>query len=221
MARQSRLVLPGLAHLVVLRALTGVHPCPTWDDRQRFLEILHDASAGSTVQWHAYATLPGEVRLLATPAAAQALSHWVQTTGRRYVGAFNRRHGRVGTLWAGRFRCAPLQPGAWTLRALRYVDGAAPGDPSATSGRQRCGGSRDWPLVDPPEYWSLGNTPFERERAYALQLAEPLPAAAVQRLERCVDGGWVCGEAAFIKGLTLPGRRLPTPRPRGRPRRAA
>jgi putative transposase len=220
MARQHRLVMPGLPHLLSLPALSGLHPFPDPEDRARFLATLRDTSAAEGVQVHAYALLPGELRALATPANGLALSRWVQAMGRRYVSAYNRRHGRSGTLWAGRFRCAAIEPGAWTLSALRFVDGGST-DAGVTSAAHRCGGPRDGHLVDPQEYWALGNTPFDRESEYSRLLSEPFPDAQVARLRRCLIGGWVCGDDAYVRGLTAHGVDRVGPRPRGRPARRA
>lgn len=220
MARQHRLVMPGLPHLLSLPALSGVHPFPGLEDRARFLAILHDTGAAEGMQVHAYALLPGELRALATPPNGQALSRWVQAMGRRYVSAYNRHHGRSGTLWAGRFRSAAVEPGAWTLRALRFVDGGSV-EAGVTSAAHRCGGAREGRLVDPQEYWSLGNTPFERESEYSRLLAEPFPEAQVARLRRCLTGGWVCGEEAYVRSLATQGGNRLSPRPRGRPARRA
>ncbi|MBL8344104.1 MAG: transposase [Rubrivivax sp.] len=220
MARQHRLVLPGLPHLLSLPALSGVHPFPHPEDRARFLAILRDASASERVQVHAYALLPGELRALATPPNGSALSRWVQSIGRRYVSTYNRFHGRSGTLWAGRFRSAAIEPGAWTLRALRFVDSGSM-DMGVTSAAHRCGGPRDVHLIDPQEYWSLGNTPFERESEYTRLLAEPSPDSDVARLRRCLTGGWVCGEDAYVRSLAAQSGPRVSPRPRGRPARRA
>lgn len=218
MARQHRLVVPGLAHLVALPALAGVQPFADAGDRARFLSTLRDSVAAGAPQIHAYALLPSEVRALVTPVAGPELSRWVQAIGRRYVSAYNRQHARSGTLWAGRFRSAPLQPGRWTLAALRYVDGAS-AEVGTTSATHRCGGLRDGWLVDPPEYWSLGNTPFDRESAYAKALAEPLAETEVARLRRCLVGGWVCGDEPYLRSLAVADVARVSPRPRGRPRR--
>jgi putative transposase len=218
MARQHRLVMPGLPHLLSWPALSGLHPFPGLDDRARFLDILRETSGAEGVQVHGYALLATELRALATPTEGAALSRWVQSMGRRYVSTYNRIHARSGTLWAGRFRSAAIEPGAWTLNALRYVDGAST-EPGSTSAAQRCGGPRDGTLVDPQEYWSLGNTPFERESEYARLLAEPLSEAQVARLRRCLTGGWVCGDEAYLRRLATTGGPRISPRPRGRPAR--
>jgi putative transposase len=219
MARQLRWVVPGLAHLVSLPALPGLLPFPGAADRERFILAMREAAAAEPLQVHAYALLPHEVRTLATPGNVQAISRWMQAVGRRYVSAYNRLYGRAGTLWAGRFRCAPLQPGPWTLQALLYVDGAA-AEAGATSAPERCGAApRAGFLVDPPEYWSLGNTPFERESAYTARLLEPREDAIVARLQRSLTGGWICSDEDFAAQIAAAGARPARPGPRGRPRK--
>lgn len=218
MARQPRLVIPGLAHLVSLPALAGIQPFAEPGDRERFLAILREAAATEAVQVHAYSLLPGELRALVTPQSEAALGRWIQALGRRYVSAYNRHHRRAGTLWAGRFRSAAIEPGRWTLLALRHVDGAT-ADAALTSAAHRRGGPRDGALADPPEYWSLGNTPFDRESAYARLLAEPLAEGEAARLQRCLGGGWVCGDDTFVRRQAQASGARVSPRPRGRPAR--
>jgi putative transposase len=106
MARLPRLALPGRAHYIIQRGHRGG---PVFDDdvdRRAFLDALREASAAHGVAVHAYALPAGEVQLLATPPSAAALSATMQALGRRYVGAYNRRHGQSGTLWDGRWRAA-------------------------------------------------------------------------------------------------------------------
>ena len=129
----------------------------------------------------------------------------MQALGRRYVAAHNRRHGRRGTLWDGRFRCGVVEPGATRLQALCLIDGAA-ADRGITSAAHRLGGPRDALLVDPPEYWQLGNTPFEREAAYRRLLQAGVPPAAAQALRSAAIGGWAAGSPGFKASLAMPSR---------------
>ena len=218
MARQPRLVIPGLPHLLWLPALPGLDAFPAATDRARFLSVLRKAASIERLQMHAYALLATEVRLLATPDQAQGLSRCVQAVGRQYVSDYNRIHGRSGTLWSGRFRCAVVEPGAWMLLALRFVDGAL-SEASMTSAQHRCGGLRDGWLTDPQEYWRLGNTPFERESAYAERLADKLAHTEVETIQRCLRGGWPIGAEGFVREIEGQSSRRASPRPRGRPAR--
>ena len=216
MARQSRLVLPGLGHYVIQRGHDGRAVFADDEDRRAFVAALREAAAAQRVAVHAYALPDTEVQLLLTPPGAEALSRLMQSVGRRYVGAYRQRHGGRGTLWDGRFRCAPLEPGDWQLAALRLVDGAA----AWSSAAQRTGG-RDALVTDPPEFWQLGNTPFEREAVYRRLLAEGLPPAQAAALREAALGGWAIGAPDYLARLAEQTTRPLRPRPRGRPPRAA
>lgn len=216
MARLPRLVLPGCGHLVVQRGHDGRSVFADDEDRRVFLAALREAAAAQQVAIHAYALPDTEVQILATPAADDALSRMMQSLGRRYVAAYRQRHGGRGTLWDGRYRCAPVEPGDWLLAALRLVDAAAP----CSSAAHRTGG-RDPLVTDPPEVWQLGNTPFEREAAYRRLLDAGVPPAQGASLRAAALGGWAVGGPAFLARLGEQTARPLRPRPRGRPARPA
>jgi putative transposase len=218
-ARLPRLVVAGQAHFIVQRGHSGTAVFADEVDRAAYLAALREAAAAERVQVHAYALLPTEVMLLVTPAERLALSRLMQALGRRYVAAHNRRHGRSGTLWDGRFRCGVVEPGATRLQALCLIDGAA-ADAGITSAAHRLGGPREGLLIDPPEYWQLGNTPFEREAAYRRLLDAGVAAASAARLRGAALGGWAAGSADFRADLAAATSRPTQPRPRGRPPRA-
>jgi putative transposase len=220
LARLSRLVLAGQAHSILQRGHSGQRVFADAADRAAYGAALREAAAAEQVKLHAYALLDTEVQLLATPAAAPALSRMMQAVGRRYVSAYNRRHGRTGTLWDGRFRCAVVEPGATLLDALCLIDGQT-AEPGQTSAGHRTGGARDPLLTDPPEYWALGNTPFDREAAYRGLLAAGLPAARGLALRQAALGGWAAGSPAYAAQVAKACARPAQPRPRGRPRRTS
>jgi putative transposase len=224
MARLPRLALPGHAHWVIQRGHSGGQMQPVFmddDDRRTYLLALREAAALEAVQVHAYALLAEEAQLVVTPPNASSLPRLLQALGRRYVSAYNRRHSRTGTLWDGRFRCAVLEPGSTLLDVLRCVDGASP-EPGHTSATQRCGGSPGTlaygSLVEPPEIWALGNTPFEREAAYARLLETEVGANRREYLRQAALGGWAAGAAAFVAQVAQAAARPSRPRARGRPR---
>lgn len=218
MARLPRLVVSGQAHLIIQRGHSGAAVFADDLDRASYLAALRETAASEQVQVHAYALLRAEVQLLVTPAEPGALSRLMQALGRRYVATHNRRHGRSGTLWDGRFRCGVVEPGATRLQALCLVDGA-PAESRFTSAPHRLGGPRDALLIDPPEYWHLGNTPFEREAVYRTLLEAGVAPVMASLLRSAALGGWAAGSAEFRAGLAATASRPAQPRPRGRPRR--
>jgi len=225
MARLPRLALAGHTHLVLLRAHGELAVFDDTADRLMFLHALRQAAADGAVQVqvHAWALPPTAAWLLLTPADAPALSRVMQALGRRFVAAWRQRHGGRGTLWDGRFRAAVLEPGPLRLAALQWLDGlGAPHTPASATARGDGRGGAVGPgpaLHDPPEFWALGNTPFEREAAWRARLAQGLPAAQVQALHDAALGGWALGSAAFAAEVAALAQRPAQPRPRGRPRR--
>jgi REP element-mobilizing transposase RayT len=106
MARQPRLDLPGIAQHVVQRG-NDRHVCFAADtDYLRYLQELREASSKHDCAIHAYVLMTNHVHLLATPATTGGISRMMQAVGRRYVGSFNARYRRTGTLWEGRFNRA-------------------------------------------------------------------------------------------------------------------
>lgn len=225
MARLPRLAVAGAAHLV---ALVGHSAQPVFvddEDRQLFLAALRESALQHQVAVHAYVLLADHVHLLLTPATDTALGALMQGLGRRYGAAFNRRHGRRGTLWAGRFRTAVVQPGEAMLEAMLFIDQHAvrsgvvvsAADHAWCSVGHHLGLRRDPLLTESSAWWALGNTPFEREAAYRRRLDEGLSPARVATLAEAGRKGWAIGDAAFLAGLAQQADRPVQPRPRGRP----
>ncbi len=217
MARLRRLVLAGQPHLVIQRTLDQRAAFVDDEDRSRFIDALRTALAAERVQLHAYALGDTEIRLLATPAEPRSLARLMQAVGRRYVVAYNRRHGRTGTLWEGRFRACPVEPGEFLLAAMAWVEQPA-GNMAPGSANHHLGGRRDSLITDPPAFWQLGNTPFEREAAWRKRLARGISMQEEAQLRRAALGGWAFGSPTFTAAASVTGRPAAPRRP-GRPRR--
>ena len=220
MARLPRLVMPGLAHYVLLRGHSGARVVLDSADEAAFYEALRHALSAGDIALHTVAVRDTDVHLLLRPQTAQALGHAVQVLGRRYVSNFNLRHGRSGTLWDGRYRAAVVEPGEMCLFALRRVErlaraeqGGAVGDVDGLEAQRRA------MMTAPPELWALGNTPFEREAAYRALLAADLAPAWLAALEAALRSGRVFGTADFVRPLARELQRPLLPARVGRPLR--
>jgi len=229
MARLVRLSLAGLPHHVMQ---IGNNRQPIFlddEDRQAWCGHLREASLVARVDIHAYVLLDNHIHLLATPRErAEGLSTMMQSLGRRYVAAFNRRHGRSGTLWEGRFRASLVDPEEQLLPCMRYIDThpqrsglcSDPADYRWSSCAHHLGRRRDPLIVDHARYWALGNTPFEREGAFRGFLEEGVTAREAQAISTATRRGWpIAGQEARARLSAQLGCDI-APRPRGRPRRA-
>jgi putative transposase len=226
MARLPRLALGGELHQVALRGHNGGAAFTDDADRADFLGMLRQAAPEQGVAIHAYALLDTELRLLATPARDEALGRLMQSLGRRYVLAFNRRHGRRGTLWEGRFRSGIIDASEWLLDATVLVEDlpvqrglvADAADWPWSSALHHLGRRRDAVVTEHGAYWNLGNTPFERELAHARLLAHGLASERANALEQALARGHALGGGAFLAKLSESTTRPLTARPRGRPK---
>jgi putative transposase len=231
MARLPRVVMPGHPHLVVHRAQRGQAAFLDDDDRVRYLAALREAARTAGVAIHAYALLPGEVRLLVTPEHEAGLAEMMQSVGRHYVRAFNQRHGCNGTPWEGRFRSTVVEADTKFLHCLKFVETVGhPMWPSHAEARATDAassvahhlGARTDPLVsDHPVFWALGNTPFEREAAYRRFMEQPAGDGEVAAILHAALNGWVLGSPAFVKWVGEHTGRRPQRVPRGRPRKSS
>lgn len=228
MARTTRLVVPGLPHHVVQRGNNRQAIFVDDEDRRQFMQVLREAAQANKVLIHAYVLMGNHFHLLTTPETEAGLSTLMQALGRRYVAWFNRRHQRTGTLWDGRFKASVVDPEAWFLICQRHIElnpvrAGLSADAAAypwSSLAHHLGRVRD-PLVhDHVAYWSLGNTPFEREAMYSDWLAQGASAQQTAQITAALAQSGVLGDAAFTQRLALAMHRQVAPRPRGRPKKA-
>ena len=182
MARQPRLDLPGIPQHIVQRGNNRL-PCFLDDaDRHRYLHLLGEALLDARCALHAYVLMDNHVHLLVTPGEAGAISKLMQKLGRGYVGQFNARHRRTGTLWEGRYKACLVDTEAYVLRCYRYIDlnpvRARMTDDATrypwSSASNHCGlGQLAW-LTPHPAYTALATTPLARAEAYRQLLRETL-----------------------------------------------
>jgi putative transposase len=229
MARLPRITADGAPHHVILHGHDGARIVLDDADRKAWLALLRDAAATERVALHAWLLLGDHCHLLATPPQAPALSRMMQALARRHAAAFNRRHGRRGTLWNGRFRCALFDPAEWMLDLMRFVEAhpqrtglvADASDWRWSSLGHHLGQRLDPFIAEPAAYWGLGNTPFEREAAYRRLIDQPLAPARLARITQDTLRGWPLAGADFMAlRETLGaahGTNLPRRRSRGRP----
>lgn len=122
MARLPRIDLPGIPQHIVQRGNNRLPCFLDDDDRLRYLTLLREALLSTGVALHAYVLMDNHVHMLATPPQAGDIARMMQMLGRQYVGLFNARHGRSGTLWEGRYKACLVDGADYLLRCVRYID---------------------------------------------------------------------------------------------------
>ena len=89
-------------------------------DRRHFCELLAEMVAQFNVVLHAFVLMDNHFHLVIELREAN-LSRAMQWLNVSYSVWFNRRHGRAGHLFQGRYRSVIVEPAAWALALTRYV----------------------------------------------------------------------------------------------------
>ena len=225
MARLPRLTVTGYPHHLILRGNNRQAIFVSQADRLRMLDLLAHHSAENSVQVHAYVLMDNHLHLLVTPQIDGGLPAMMQGVGRSYVRAFNDAQGRTGTLWEGRYRSSVIQSDRYLLACMVYIDlnpvragMVAQAVDHPWSSHAHYLGRRGDSLITPhPLFWELGNTPFEREVAYAELVQAGLGVNQQGALTDAALKGWALGEADFMAELQEKTTRRPQKAKVGRP----
>ena len=144
--------------------------------------MLGEASLDTGCKLHAYVLMDNHVHLLTTPPEIGAIARLMQKLGRNYVGQFNARHQRTGTLWEGRCKASLVDSESYVLHCHRYIDlnpvrARMTADPVGyrwSSCAAHCGHDPNTILTPHPAYTALASTPETRAEAYRQLLREAL-----------------------------------------------
>jgi putative transposase len=226
MARLPRLSIAGYPHHVIQRGNDREVIFGDGEDYRRYLEFMREVTRAAGIAVHAYALMPNHVHLLLTPPDAVAVGRTMQAIGRRYVRWFNDRHARTGALFEGRYRSTVVEADRYLLACMRYIElnpvragiVQRPEQYPWSSYRHHAGLSADPAIVDHPLYWSLGNTPFERQASYMRLFEQEAGSAELDRIRAATHGGWALGERAFAAEIAKKTDRRTLRRRAGRPK---
>lgn len=223
MARDARLVLPGLPHHVVHRARKGRGLFFSDAGFGVYLDLLEEQSERFRLRVLGYCLMPDHVRLVAIPSSQEALAKAVGQTHYLYTRYLRGLRKRRGDVWHGRFEsCAlarthldlamrmveryPVRAGIVRV-AWRYRWSSA----AAHTGLAKGAGGLD------VGRWRKGWEAEEWREA----LREPLDESQIRALDLCTSRGRPWGTDRFVRSLERRlGRRLHA-LPPGRPRKDA
>jgi putative transposase len=179
-ARRARSILQGQTYFVRLRGLPQLTVFEKDELKLAFLAWLRDAAKHYKLNIHAYVILPNQAQLLVTPTADDSLSKTMQSLCRRYTQLFNQSYAHQQSIWAGRYFSQLLEDQATSLEFQRKIE-LSPlkehlvghlEDYAWSSYRIHTGREPNYGLQDLEAFWTLGNTPFERQRSWHNFLSE-------------------------------------------------
>lgn len=228
MARRPRLVYPATPLHIIQRG-NNRGPCFACEtDYLVYLALLRHYIQEAACQVHAYVLMTNHVHLLLSTGTCTGPSILMRRLGQHYVQYFNRRHGRTGTLWEGRFRSSPVDNDRYLLICHRYIEMnpvragmvADPGNYAWSSYRANAYGRED-PTVTPHlVYTGLAAHEMDRRAAYRHLFMETLSDALLNQIRHAGNSNGPLGSASFVDNMKTLAGLPPGPRRRGRPRSA-
>lgn len=229
MARLPRLTVPDCPHHLIQRGNNRQTTFHDAADHEALLRLLAEYAERHKVAIHSYVLMSNHFHLLATPTTRTGLPAMMQAIGRRYVQYFNKRHGRSGTLWEGRYKATLVQSERYLLACMAYIDlnpvraglVARPADYRWSSHRHYMGLGHDRLVTPHALYWELGNTPFAREAAYGELVSQGISQDQQKALTDSVLKGWALGDQRFLDQIQRQTSRRLRPDKAGRPRHTA
>lgn len=222
MPRPPRFILPDVAVHIIQRGNNRADCFRRDTDYLMYLAHLRQLADKYDCLVHAYCLMTNHVHLLLTPSNEDACHFLMRDLGQRYVQYFNRRHGRTGTLWEGRFRSCIAESARYVLACYRYIElnpvrAGMVDHPSGYlwSSYAVNSGMRADPMVVPhPEFTALGLASATRYAAYRALVEQPLGQELLRAIRDATNADYPLASDAFKAALSIEyGRRTDRQKP--------
>jgi putative transposase len=192
------LIVPEVALHIIQRGVDRRDCFVAAADRLVYLSSLRQLAAQKHCAIHAYCLMTNHVHLLLTPGDAASCSSLMRDLGQRYVAYFNRRHGRSGTLWEGRFRSCLVDSAQYTLACYRYIERnpvragmvASPQEYPWSSYAANSARAADPTLSPHAEYLALASDSGARAQAYRHLCEEQDQPAFLEAIRDATNAGY-------------------------------
>lgn len=205
MPRKPRFYLPDVPVHIVQR---GHCREPVFFDRQDYISYLHyvkESARKYSVSVHAFVLMTNHVHFLITPSNTNAPSLFMQYIGRRYVPYINRKYGRSGSLWEGRYKASLVQEDGYFLKVMKYIElnpvrACMVDAPSLYRWSSFCqnGGAKTIELLTYHDtYLALGSSMSERTDAYVELFKHELSTQDMHRIHDTWQTGTPLGNEYF------------------------
>jgi len=201
LARKIRLFVENASQHIILKSLDNLVLFKDESDYKIFWDMLEELTQKHEVKVHAFVFMPTYFEFLTTPSHADALSKFMQSLGRKYVGYFNKKYNRTGTLFEGRYKASLVEDNLFLFDVMRYIEKMAPLDYTYSSvGKNLYNKTQN--LVSQHElYKKLGYTDKDRLDKYSQFFHSTVDNTKNEFIRTCLDKQLITGSQEFIKNL--------------------
>src|SRR5262245_38855214 len=229
MGRLPRQVDDGLVYHALNRGNNRADVFADDADHEAFLEALAKTQVRYPFHLFGYCLMTNHFHLLLRPKPRQSISRILQSLTIAHTWRYHKRHRTSGHVWQGRFKSPVIQDDAHLLVVLRYIEAnplrarlvADPADYRWSSFQQH-GAGRDDPLLSGfPEWEELGRTEPERRKRWRAQVRAVQDESELATVRGSLRSGRPLGSPEWAEHMAERLKIDLSPRPRGRPRKAA
>lgn len=226
MPRRPRYAVPGQPQHVIQRGNNRSALFSSAEEYRAYADYLREAITRHECHVHAYVLMTNHVHLLITPHDEGGIGRVMQSVGLRYVRYFNRRHGRTGTLWEGRYRATLIDSDRYLLTCCRYIESnpvraklaMEPAGYRWSSYAANAHGVPDEIVSPHPLYLELAANPDARQAAYRSLFQSTVDPETLIAIRRDTNFAWPLGSESFRRKIGARLKRRTVPMPPGRPR---
>jgi putative transposase len=209
MPRRARLQVPGYPLHIVQRGHNRAACFLEPSGFELYLGLLNELHARLRCRIHAFALMTNHVHLLLTPEHENAASELMRRVNLRFVQAMNRRYGRTGSGFEGRFWSSVVETSNYLLACHRYIElnpvrAGLVRRPEQYRWSSHGANAYGEPclFLDPhAEYLALAGREDRRRAAYRGLFVEPMREAELSSIRLAMRSNLPYGSDDFISDL--------------------
>ena len=219
MARKIRLFVADSSQHIILKSLDNLNLFKDDVDYETFKNMLEELTQKHGVYMHSYVLMPRYFEFLATPTHAESLSKFMQSLGRKYVGYFNKKYNRSGTLFEGRYKSSLVEDALFLFDIMRYIEKQTSKDYLYSSIGKNLYNKADKLVSQNELYKKLGFTDEKRLEAYSQFFHSTVDNTKNNFIKICLEKQIITASQEFVKNLEdMIGTTLSS-KSRGRPKK--
>ncbi len=122
MPRLSRLVLDNSSYHIMVRGNQKQRVFLDDEDYSIYVKLLKSCKTRYRFKLYAFCLMPNHVHLIVEADKSRILRKIMQSLNQSYTIWFNKKYGRVGHLWQGRYKSLIIQKNRYMLDVINYVE---------------------------------------------------------------------------------------------------
>ena len=204
MARKLRIFVEGTPQHIMLKSINEMDVFMDESDYDAFLNIVGETSKKHDLKIHSYVVMKNYFEFLATPADGETLPKMMQSLGRRYVGYFNKKYNRSGTIWEGRYKTSLVEPSLYLFDVMAYVEHKALESHEGakySSLAKNLYDKEDAIVAYHDLYKKLGFTQEKRVLSYSKIFSQEKDAQKSRFIQSCLEKQALTASEGFVQNL--------------------